>query len=129
MGAVCTVAAASTARARSLAENYRSSNGERNAPNKRMVVGGASRVAPDHARRLAQELLGRVGAGDDSAGERTKARIDQLIGSCVPVMTVAHDLQGETRLRILYNPPLHRRLWILRRSSRRALPPAYHHPS
>lgn len=38
-------------------------------PNKRVVVGRASRVAPDQERRLAQELLGRVAAGNDPAGE------------------------------------------------------------
>lgn len=43
--------------------NYRPVNGGRKAPNKRVVVGRAGRVAPDQARRLAQELLCRGGAG------------------------------------------------------------------
>ncbi len=54
--------------------NYRAGNGGRKARNKRVVVGRAGRVAPDRARRLAQELLGLVAAGCDPAGERTEAR-------------------------------------------------------
>ena len=54
--------------------NYRAGNGERKAPNKRVVVGRAGRMTPDQARRRAQELLGRAAAGEDPAGERTEAR-------------------------------------------------------
>ena len=59
---------------KSFVVNYRSGDGGRNAPNKRVVVGRAGRVAPDQARRLALELLGRVAAGEDPAGERAEAR-------------------------------------------------------
>ena len=54
--------------------NYRAGNGGRKAPNKRVVVGHAGRVTPDQARRLAQELLGKVAAGQDPAEERAEAR-------------------------------------------------------
>ena len=48
--------------------NYRTGSGGRKAPNKRVVIGRYGRVAPDQARRLAQELLGRVAGGGDPAG-------------------------------------------------------------
>ena len=60
--------------AKSFLVNYRAGDGGREAPNKRVVIGRAGRVTPDRARRLAQELLGRVAAGDDPAGERADAR-------------------------------------------------------
>ena len=60
--------------------NYRAGAGGRKAPNKRVVVGRYGRVAPDQARRLAQELLGRVAGGDDPAGERAGARALPTLG-------------------------------------------------
>lgn len=39
-----------------------------------MVVGRSGRVAPDQARRQAQEILGRVAARHDPAGEQAEAR-------------------------------------------------------
>ena len=57
--------------------NYRAGNGGRKAPNKRVVVGRAGRVTPDQARRRAQELLGRVAAGEDPAGERALPRLGE----------------------------------------------------
>ena len=54
--------------------NYRTGDGGRKAPNKRVVIGRYGRVTPDQARRKAQELLGRVAAGDDPAGERAESR-------------------------------------------------------
>ena len=54
--------------------NYRTGSGGRKAPNKRVVIGRYGRVAPDQARRLAQELLGRVAGGGDPAGERATRR-------------------------------------------------------
>ena len=54
--------------------NYRAGDGGRKAPNKRIVIGRYGRVTPEKARRLAQELLGRVAAGSDPAGDRSKAR-------------------------------------------------------
>ncbi|MDE0031808.1 MAG: integrase family protein [Deltaproteobacteria bacterium] len=66
--------------AKSYVVNYRAGNGGRKAPNKRVVVGRAGRVTPDQARRLAQELLGRVAAGDDPAEERAEARSVPTLG-------------------------------------------------
>lgn len=54
--------------------NYRAGEGGRKAPNKRVVIGRYGRIAPDRARRLAQDLLGRVARGEDPAGERADAR-------------------------------------------------------
>ena len=54
--------------------NYRANGGGRHAANKRVVIGRFGRITPDQARRQAQELLGRVAAGDDPAGERARAR-------------------------------------------------------
>ena len=59
---------------KSFVVNYRPGDGGRNAPNKRVVIGRYERMPPDQARRKAQELLGRVAAGDDPAGERAEAR-------------------------------------------------------
>ena len=54
--------------------NYRANGGGRYAPNKRLVIGRFGRITPDQARRQAQELLGKVAAGEDPASERAKAR-------------------------------------------------------
>ena len=54
--------------------NYRSGNGGRRAPNRRVVIGRHGSMTPDRARRAARELLGRVAAGDDPAGDRSAAR-------------------------------------------------------
>ena len=54
--------------------NYRLGDGGRRAPNKRVVIGRFGRMAPDEARRKAQDLLGRVARGEDPAGERAEAR-------------------------------------------------------
>ena len=51
--------------------NYRAGDGGRSAPNRRVVIGDAHRVAPDQARRRARELLDRVALGEDPAEERT----------------------------------------------------------
>ena len=59
---------------KSFVVNYRAGDGGRKAPNKRVVIGRYGRIAPDKARRLAQELLGRVAAGGDPAGDRAEAR-------------------------------------------------------
>ena len=60
--------------AKSFIVNYRPGDGGRKAPNKRIVIGRFGRITPDKARRMAQNLLGRVARGDDPAGERTEAR-------------------------------------------------------
>ncbi|MCY4564968.1 MAG: integrase arm-type DNA-binding domain-containing protein [Gammaproteobacteria bacterium] len=54
--------------------NYRTGDGGRRASNKRIVIGRYGRVSPDKARRLAQELVGRVAGGSDPADDRSKAR-------------------------------------------------------
>ncbi|MXX91044.1 MAG: DUF4102 domain-containing protein [Boseongicola sp. SB0677_bin_26] len=54
--------------------NYRSGDGGRKAPNKRVVIGRFGRVGPDEARRKARDMLGQVARGEDPAGERAGAR-------------------------------------------------------
>ena len=54
--------------------NYRPGPGGRKAPNRRIVIGRCGAITPDQARRMAQEMLGRVAAGDDPAAERARAR-------------------------------------------------------
>ncbi len=78
--------------------NYRAGDGGRKAPNKRVVVGRYGRVTPDRARRLAQELLGRVGGGDDPAGERADARALPTLGdACMDYIESGHDRSWETQ--------------------------------
>ena len=54
--------------------NYRSDDGGRKAPNKRIVIGRFGRVGPDEARRKARDMLGQVARGEDPAEERADAR-------------------------------------------------------
>ena len=76
---------------KSFVANYRVGNGGRKAPNKRVVVGRAGRVTPDQARRRAQELLGRVAAGEDPAGERARAReLPRLADACKEYIKAGH---------------------------------------
>ena len=66
--------------AKSFIVNYRSGDGGRKAPNKRVVIGRYGKVAPDQARRLAQKVLGKVASGDDPAEERAEARAMPTLG-------------------------------------------------
>ncbi len=77
--------------------NYRAGNGGRKAPNKRVVVGRAGRVTPEQARRLAQELLGRVAAGEDPAEERAEARgLPRLGEACKDYIESGHGRAAST---------------------------------
>ena len=58
---------------RSFILNYRPGGG-RKAPNRRIVLGRCERTSPDAARRMAEEMLVRIAAGEDPAAERAKAR-------------------------------------------------------
>ena len=60
---------------RSYIVNYRAGDGGRKAANRRLVIGRHGRVTPEQARRIAQETLGRVAAGEDPAAGRTRARL------------------------------------------------------
>ena len=78
--------------------NYRAGDGGRKAPNKRVVVGRHGRVTPDRARKLAQEVLGRVAGGDDPAGERADARALPTLGeACDEYIGSGHDRAAETQ--------------------------------
>ncbi|MDE3261041.1 MAG: integrase family protein [Acidobacteriota bacterium] len=60
--------------AKSFILNYRIGSGGRKARNRRIAIGRCGRLAPEDARRLAQELLGRVARGQDPAQERADSR-------------------------------------------------------
>ena len=77
--------------------NYRIGRGGRKAPNRRIVIGRYGRVAPDEARRRAQELLGRVAGGVDPARERAASRrIPTLIEAFEEYLTVNPNRKGST---------------------------------
>ena len=59
--------------------NYRTGEGGRKAPNRNVVIGRFGRMAPEQARRVAQQVLGKVAAGGDPARERTEARAMPLL--------------------------------------------------
>ena len=59
--------------------NYRTGEGGRKAPNRNVVIGRFGRMAPEQARRLAQQVLGKVAAGGDPARERSEARAMPLL--------------------------------------------------
>ncbi len=83
--------------AKAFVVNYRAGNGGRKAPNKRVVVGRAGRVTPDQARKLAQEVLGRVASGEDPAGERAEARSVPTLGeACKDYMESGHGRTAST---------------------------------
>ncbi|MDD9981141.1 MAG: integrase arm-type DNA-binding domain-containing protein, partial [Gammaproteobacteria bacterium] len=54
--------------------NYRSGDGGRKAPNKRVVLGRYGPLTADKARKMAHEVLGKVAGGDDPAEDRADAR-------------------------------------------------------
>ena len=80
--------------------NYRAGDGGRKAPNKRVVIGRYPRMAPDQARRKAQELLGRVAAGDDPAGEHAEARGMPTLAEAFEKYMVANPNRGASTVRL-----------------------------
>ena len=60
---------------RSYLVNYRAGAGGRKAANRRLVLGRHGRVTADQARRMAQETLGKVAAGEDPAAGRAPAAV------------------------------------------------------
>ena len=55
--------------------NYRPGGGGRKAPNRRIVLGRCEKTTAGEARRMAEETLARVAAGEDPAAERARARV------------------------------------------------------
>jgi len=101
--------------AKSYVVNYRAGDGGRKAPNKRVVVGRSGRVTPDQARRLAQELLGRVAAGDDPAGERAEARsVPRLNQACEDYIESGHGRAASTERGYRRYAALYLGDWLLR---------------
>ena len=54
--------------------NYRIGSGGRKTRNRRIAIGRCGHLTPEDARRLAQELVGRVARGEDPAQERADSR-------------------------------------------------------
>ncbi|MCY4238620.1 MAG: Arm DNA-binding domain-containing protein [Rhodospirillaceae bacterium] len=54
--------------------NYRSGDGGRKAPNKRVSLGRYGPMTVEQARKRAQEILGKVASGNDPVEERAEAR-------------------------------------------------------
>ena len=86
--------------AKSFIVNYRPGDGGRKAPNKRVVIGRYGRIAPDRARRLAQDLLGRVARGEDPAGERAEARGVPLLADAFEVYMAANPNRAADTVRL-----------------------------
>ena len=80
--------------------NYRAGSGGRKAPNKRVVIGRYGRIAPDRARRLARDLLGRVARGEDPAGERADARGVPTLARAFEVYMAANPDRAENTVRL-----------------------------
>ena len=59
--------------------NYRTGEGGRKALNRNVVIGRFGRMVPEQARRVAQQVLGKVAAGGDPALERSEARTIPLL--------------------------------------------------
>ena len=59
--------------------NYRTGEGGRKALNRNVVIGRFGRMAPEQARRVAQQVLGKVAAGGNPALERSEARAIPLL--------------------------------------------------
>ena len=66
--------------AKSFIVNYRAGDGGRKAPIKRVTIGRYGRVTVEQARKLAQNLLGKVAGGADPAYERAMARAMPTLG-------------------------------------------------
>ena len=98
-----------------LSRNYRAGKGGRKAPNKRVVVGRVDRITPDQARRQAQEVLGRVAAGDDPAGERAEARgLPRLGEACEDYIKSGHGRAASTERGYRRYTALHLGDWLSR---------------
>ena len=80
--------------------NYRSGGGGRRAPNRRVVIGRYGAMTPDKARRVAQEVLGRVAVGDDPAAERGAARRMPLLREAFAEFMAANPNRKPNTLRL-----------------------------
>ncbi len=76
--------------AKSFLVNYRVGDGGRKAPNRRIVIGRYGHLAPDRARRMARQLLGRAAAGEDPAGERGEQRKMPRLGEAFEEYLAVH---------------------------------------
>ena len=77
--------------------NYRARGGGRTARNRRVVIGGADSMAPDHARRRARELLDRVARGAGPVEARTTTfRIPALAEAFAEYLTANPDRKEQT---------------------------------
>ena len=84
---------------RSYIVNYRAGGSGRKAASRRLVIGRHGRVTLEQARRIAQETLGRIAAGEDPAGGRARTRAKPTLREAfedylvVPVLKRVHLLE------------------------------------
>ena len=95
--------------------NYRTGDGGRKAPNKRVVIGRHGRITADKARKLAHEVLGKVARGDDPAQERAEACGMPALGDVFEQFMAANPDRSE-RTNVLYRYQANRYLgdWLPR---------------
>ena len=80
--------------------NYRPGEGGRKSPNRRVVIGRYGRIAPDQARRMAKDLLGRVARGEDPAGERAETRSMPTLAQAFEGYMAAHPDRAASTVRL-----------------------------
>ena len=95
--------------------NYRTGDGGRKAPNKRVVVGRYRTVTADQARKLAHKVLGKVAGGDDPAEDRAEARGMPTLGDAFEGYMAANPNRSK-RTNELYRHEANRYLgdWLTR---------------
>ena len=95
--------------------NYRSGEGGRKAPNKRVVLGRYGPLTAVKARKMAHEVLGKVARGGDPAQDRAEARGMPALGDVFEQYMAANPARSE-RTNKLYRYEANRYLgdWLPR---------------
>ncbi len=98
---------------RSYLVNYRAHGGGRKAANRRLVLGRHGRVTADQARRMAQETLGKVAAGEDPAAGRARSRSVPTLREAFDDYLAAGPARKDSTLAV-YRATIHRDLgdWL-----------------
>ena len=99
---------------RSYLVNYRAHGGGRKAANRRLVLGRHGRVTADQARRMAQETLGKVAAGEDPAAGRARSRSVPTLREAFDDYLAAGPARKDSTLAV-YRATIHRDLYQRRR--------------
>ena len=104
--------------AKSFIVNYRDGDGGQKAANKGVVLGHYGQIAPDQARRLARNYIGRIANGDDPAAEHAAARGIPTIGDAFQNYMAANPNRSP-RTNELYRYEANRAMSLLRSVYRR----------